>query len=310
MLARVAESLYWIGRNIERYEHCTRYLKVQYFSTLDAPMSQNKDFTLRSILFMSGSDFDTNTVVQEREVWRKVIFDINNPDSLFRLTQNARENARSIRNNISSELWEAINKWYLYNKNLNRNTFSSADIFSFSEQTISHIALVKYALSNTLIHNDAWNFICLGVYVERASQVLRILRSKISDSIILSSNGVNIPLMQYQWTILLKSLEAFDVYKNQHKTILRKESIFELVLNNDLFPRSLKYSANKIKNHISRISVRPEDYDTVLADFNNSMDTCLTIHSFEEEEDVINSITEANECVARFHDEIEALYFQ
>ena len=100
MLARVAESLYWIGRNIERVEHCTRYLKVQYFSTLEAPMLQNKDFTFRSILFMSGADFEPQNMLPENEVWRKVIFDAGNPNSIFSIVKYAMENARSIRNAI------------------------------------------------------------------------------------------------------------------------------------------------------------------------------------------------------------------
>ncbi|HMQ46416.1 MAG TPA: alpha-E domain-containing protein [Saprospiraceae bacterium] len=310
MLARVAESLYWMGRSLERVEHCSRYLKVQYYSTLDAPMSQNKDFTLRSILFMSGSNLDVYVPIHENYVWQKVISDPNNPNSLFQLSHNARENARSIRNSISSELWEAINKWYLYIRDLEINTFNSSDIFSFAENATIHLAIIKSAIATTLLHNDVWSFINLGIYLERSMQVLRIVRSKLSDSIILSNNGANIPLLQYQWTTLLKSLEAFDVYKNQNRGVLSREAIFALVLDNGLFPRSLKYSSKKVRSHLAQISVRPVEYEAVIEIFEDKMNNCLNFSDYSNEEEVLSRISEAIECLSNFHYDIQQLYFQ
>ncbi len=310
MLARVAESLYWIGRDLERSEHCARYLKVQFFSTLDTPMSQNKDFTLRSILFMSGTNFDTDATMREREVWQKVIFDNNNPFSIFKMSQNVRENARSIRNNISTELWESINKWYLYNKNLNANSFGSRDIFSYYEKTNGHIALIKSDVYNTLLHTDAWNFIFLGMHLERAMQILRILRSKISDSIILSNNGMNLAVEHYQWTTLLKSLEAFDVHRTQNKGLLSKASIFELVLANCLFPRSLQFTTKKIMEHFTLISVKPSKHADILQQFEKELKSSTDFNDFSDENKVMTSIEEIQSYLANFHFEVERLYFQ
>ncbi|MEN0004073.1 MAG: alpha-E domain-containing protein [Bacteroidota bacterium] len=310
MLARVAESLYWIGRNLERVEHCSRFLKVQYYSTLDAPMSHNKDFTMRSILFMAGSEMNFQAPVNENFVWNKVILDPANSNSLFSLTRNARENARSIRNNISSELWESINKWYLYLKKLREKPFTSSHIASFAENTNIHMALINSAIATTMLHNDIWSFISLGMYLERSLQVLRILRSKISDSIILSNNGVNKPLLQYQWTILLMSLEAFDVYRYQYRGILSKETIFELLLEKEAFPRSLKHSVQQVKHHIAAISVRPAGYDKFMKEFEQVLQDCIHFSDFANEEDTLQEITESAECLADLHYEIQNLYFQ
>lgn len=310
MLARVAESLYWIGRNIERCEHCSRFLKVQFFSTLDAPMAQNKDFTLRSILFMSGSDFGTEAILNENEVWKKVIFDLNNPNSILRLATNARENARSIRNTISMELWESINKWYLYCKTLDRNTFSSADIFSFTENIKTSIALVKSDINNTLLHNDVWRFICLGVYIERGLQVLRILNSKISDCTILSDNGANVPLLRFQWIILLKSLEAFDVHRQVNQQQLTRASIFKLILTNMMFPRSLGYTVHQVIELFNGISVRPPAYEEVRNEIDQTLVTCFHFEQFTDEEKIISGIGDAYNCISQFHNKFEELYFQ
>ncbi len=310
MLTRVAESLYWIGRNIERCEHCCRYLKVQYFSTLDAPMSQNKAFTLRSILFMSGSNFDTETNVSESEVWQKVIFDFDNPNSISTVIRNARENAKSIRNNLSTECWEAINRLFLFLKEARKKKFKSSKIFGFCEEIIAHIALIKSTIANTLLHTDIWSFINLGVFVERAFQTLRIMRSKISDSAILSDNGENLALMFYQWTTLLKSLEAYDVYMNLNKRQLDKGNIFSLLISNPLFPRSIQYAGNKIKSHFENISARPEGYIAALEAYDTAMINCMEFNDFDEDEEVINYINDAFDCISSFHFNIQKLYFQ
>jgi len=86
MLARVADSLYWTGRYIERSEHLARYLKVQYFSILDAPMSQNTDFVFKSILNMYGIKFDPELEVDEQEVLFEVGLSLTNNVSFFLLS--------------------------------------------------------------------------------------------------------------------------------------------------------------------------------------------------------------------------------
>lgn len=310
MLTRVAESLYWIGRNIERCEHCARYLKVQYLSTLDAPMSQNKDFTLRSILFMSGSNFDINASVNEKEVWNTVIFDYDNPNSIASVVQSARENARSIRNNLSKETWEAINKLHLFVTAAKSTPFKSSMIFALCENILALIALVKSTIANTLLHTDKWSFINLGIFVERSFQILRILKSKISDSVILSDNGENLPLMLYQWTTLLKSLESFDVYMNLNRRIVDKAAMVELIVSNKLFPRSIHYTFNKIKSHFENISAKPAGYYEALQSCDSSIEECVNFREFNEDDKVINYINEAFESISNFHFKLDKLYFK
>jgi uncharacterized alpha-E superfamily protein len=285
-------------------------MKVQFFSTLDAPMSQNKDFTLRSIMFMSGSDFDTNSILNERDVWQKVIFDASNPNSIFSIVHNARENARSIRNSISTELWESINKWYIFSKSYRQESFSSADIYSYADKMTSHIAVIKSNISNTLLHNDIWHFISLGVFIERTLQTLRILNSKISDCAILSNNGENLPLLQYQLTTLLKSLEAFDLHRLYYKGHMSKESIFEIILSNPLFPRSIQYSIKRIHRHVLGISVRPPAYREVIDAFISNSNQLITFDQFENEEVVLEHISTLNASLLNFHNRIQELYFQ
>ena len=310
MLARVAENLYWIGRNLERAEHCNRYLLVQYYSTLDAPMLQNKDFTLRSILFMSGSDFDVEQIPDERDVLRKVLFDVNNPNSILTIIRNARENARSIRNVLSTELWEAINKWFLFAKQYRMESFDSSNIYEFSNNMQFQIALIKSNKANSMLHDDVWHFINLGRFIECTQQVIRILRSKISDWTILSNNGVNTAVMQYQWTIVLKSLEAFDAHNNYNRGIRSRGTIFKFILSNPIFPRSVLFTLNKIASHLSRISVKPEEFEEVATNLDRIIEEHSIFSAFDEEDMVVEYLESISKAVANLHVEISNMYFK
>jgi uncharacterized alpha-E superfamily protein len=309
MLARVAESLYWIGRNIERADHTARFLKVQYFSTLDTPMLRNKDFTLRSIMFMAGSNYQVQGELVEKEVWKNVIFDINNSNTLFSIIKNARENARSIRNSISTELWESINKLYLLCSQYDEQRFGSGDLFNFSEDMKSNISVIKSNITNTILHDDCYHFICMGIYIERALQALRIVRNKISDWMILSNNGENRPLVAYQWTILLKSLEAYDIYNKLWPGKKTKMNIFKLIFENEQFPRSIAFSLAHINSSISTISVKPDGFEELMDYFNSRLVEVAKFESFDNEDKIIDHIDDSYESIAKIHSDINKMYF-
>jgi len=309
MLARVADSLYWIGRNLERAEHCSRYLRVQYFSTLDTPMIRNKDFTLRSIMFMAGTSFQSQGPLQESDVWKNVIFDINNPSCIFSVIKNARENARSIRNSISTELWEAINKLYLFCANYHESTFSSSKIFDLTEEIRTSIAMIKSTVRNTILHDNCYHFIRLGIFVERSQQVLRITKGKISDWSILSDNGENKALISYQWTILLKSIEGYDIYNKLYPGKKSREHIFRLIFNNQKFPRSIIYSLNSVEHGLKLIDVKPVGFDHFLAFLSELQNDVRNFSSYEDEDQVLLHVNVALEKISKIHSEINTLYF-
>jgi uncharacterized alpha-E superfamily protein len=309
MLQRVAENLYWIGRYIERAEYTSRFIKVQYFSTLEAPMLKNKDFALRSIVFITGSEVDQSLSLEEELVWSKVIFSANNPNSIANIIKNARENARSIRNTLSQELWEAINKLYHYSREGNNPHFTSSELFEYSEQLISHIAVVKFRTLNSILHDDVFHFIVLGRYIERILQVLNIIRTKISDWEILSDNGVNQALVQYQWTILLKSLEGFDIYNRLNKEMKSHHTIFQLLFSNTLFPRSIIYTGNKILQHLDSISAKPHDFDKKIKESRDCLNEYMQFDKYSDQDEIFNHIEKMRICINEFHNHIYDLYF-
>ncbi len=254
MLARVANSLYWTGRYIERSEHLARYLRVQYFSILDTPMSQNKDFVLHSILMMYGIEFSAEDEVNEQEVLEEVGFNPANPASLASTVFSARENARSVRHILSTELWEVINQYYLFAKNYNVSFFKTRGLHDFTISVGKHCSIVRSYLDHTLIHDEIWVFIELGIYLERAIQIVRILDSKLHDIEVLGENGGNTPLTRYQWTITLKVLEGFDMHRRAYRKPQSRHSVFQFLTSNVLFPRSVAYNLKRVHELVSQLS--------------------------------------------------------
>lgn len=256
MLARVASSLYWMGRYIERTEHLARYLNVQYFSTLDAPMSQNKPFVLRSILNMVGIPFEKDETLEEGDVLVKVALDIENSASIIASVNAGRENARGIRSVISTELWESINKYYHFVHNYPMDIYKTRGLYDFCINAIQHCAYIRANTANTLIHDDVYFLVMLGIHFERAIQITRILNSKLADITALTLGEENHPIKNYQWTITLKALEAFDMSHRIYKKSPNQKDTCEFLIANKNFPRSIAYNIDKVKQQIEAISIK------------------------------------------------------
>lgn len=310
MLARVANSLYWVGRYIERSEHLARYLRVQYFSILDAPMSQNKGFVLKSILTMYGMEFEPQASVEEQEVLVEVGFNRDNPVSLMSTIYAARENARSVRHIISTELWEVINQYYLFAKEYNVDFYKTRGLHDFTTHAAKHCAIVRSYLDHTLVHDDIWVFIELGISLERAAQIVRILSSKLNDIEVLTEHGVNVPLVRYQWTITLKVLEAFDMHRRVYRKPQNQYSVLEFLCTHTRFPRSVAYNLRRVEQLIAQLGQQTRSGRT-LAFKAGKLSSYFQYLEYEEiKEDLPAFLAEANQRIFRLNELIEETYFQ
>ena len=310
MLARVANSLYWTGRYIERSEHLARYLRVQYFSTLDTPMSQNKDFVLRSILTMYGMKLEDEENVEEQAILLRVGMDAQNPASLLSTVFSARENARSVRYIISTELWEVINQYYLFIKEYDPQYYQTRGLYDFTIRASKHCSIVRSYLDHTLIHDEIWIFITLGIYLERAAQIIRILSSKLHDVEVLSENGENIPLKQYQWTVTLKVLEAFDMYRMAYRRAQSQNSVVEFLTSNADFPRSVAYNLGKVHELIVRLS-QITDYQERLQFKAGKLSSHFHYLEFDEiKKDLPTFMSVSLNRIYELNEMIEKAYFQ
>lgn len=264
MLSRIANSLFWMGRYLERTEHLARYAKVHYFSALDAPQTQNKEELLESILIYAGLDklyYKDYDKLNELNVLFYVLLDVKNPFSIVNNINYARENARGARDTITSELWESINKLYHFTNEFAFKPFKSTHTFDFTSPVMESSAEIKGLIDNTMVHDHAWNLVSLGLHLERAIQIMRIISSKLDDINKIEGNEVSKAIENYQWPILLKSSESFDMCNRYYKATPSRTNSLEFLILNPQFPKSILFNVCKAYEHLETLIKVSKDDD-------------------------------------------------
>lgn len=252
MLARVANNLFWMGRYIERSEHVARYLNVNYFSSLDAPndLSQSRQFVLQSMLFMADDFSRSENELKEEDV----LYDIGlNPDkqySIINYVKLARENANSARDLISTELYEAINKFYHFVLNYPVDVFTQRGLYDFTVQVTENTSILRGKIRGTLLHDEVYAIIMLGINLERATQIIRIINSKFKDAVLAQGSYGDTLKNSYEWTTLLKCAESYDMMRRFYRKTPTSITTLEFLILNADCPRSVLNSLNQVCKHI------------------------------------------------------------
>ena len=312
MLARIASTLYWTGRYIERSEHLARYLRVQYFSMLDAPMSQSKNFILKSILNMYGSDFEEDQELVEAEVLQRVGMDYAVPTSIRSTVKMARENAGSVRHVISTELWEAINSFYLYSDRTNPEAFAVRGLYDYTFEVGRQCAIIRSRIHDTLLHDQSWVFVKLGIHLERVAQVIRIVNSKLHDADVISNSGgpdENKVLKLYQQTILLKVVEGFDMHRRAYQRKQTRRTTLEFLMGHPEFSRSITYNLERIVGLLARLNGREDVREPVQYRAGKLYCYFRYLDYDEISDNPIEVLNTALGEVYSLHDDIERKYF-
>jgi len=253
MLARVANNLFWMGRYIERAEHTARFMNVNYFSSLDAPnkLSQSRQFVLHSICSMVGDDVDDDIHLKEEDVFFNVGLNPEKQYSILQSVKYARENANSSRDMISTEFYESINKFYHFVMNYKKNVFVKTGLHDFTTNVTEHTAILRGKIRGTLLHDEVYALIMLGVNIERANQIIRIVKTKFEDAQKATGGYANPIKNSYEWTTLLKCCESYDMNRRFYKRPPVQLTVLEFLILNAACPRSVMNSLNQIHRHIT-----------------------------------------------------------
>ncbi|MCM5663588.1 alpha-E domain-containing protein [Galbibacter mesophilus] len=252
MLARVANNLFWMGRYIERSEHTARYLNVNYFSSLDAPneVSQSRQFVLRSMLNMVGDPVSNpNTHLDEKEVLHNISLNQNNYYSIIASVKHARENANSARDLISTELYEAINKSYHFVLNYPSDFLTEKGLYDFTVNINEMMAVLKTKIKGTLLQDEIYAIIMMGVTLERAIQIIRIINAKYDDALEAKDEHSAVT-NSFEWITLLKCAESYDMMRRHYKKTPNNINTLEFLILNPNCPRSVMNSLNELYHHI------------------------------------------------------------
>lgn len=254
MLSRVANSIYWMNRYIERAGNIARVIDVNFRLMLDLPagMSVQWDAVVRTT-----GDYDAFIERYKKATRDTVIqfltFDDENPNSILSCVRAARENARSVREIISSEMWEQLNKFYLTVMDAAARRLDAPEEFFQETKLASHLFI---GLSHTTMsHGQAWHFGSLGRMIERADKTSRILDVKYFI-LLPSVKDVGTPLDEIQWTAVLGSASALEAYRQRYGRVSPKRAVEFLVLDRD-FPRSIHHCLRQADQSLHEISGAP-----------------------------------------------------
>ncbi len=238
MLSRVAESIYWMSRYVERAENVARVINVNLNMMLEASGDEQQWWPLVNTTG-DHEDFKKRYGAAGKDnVIKFLTFDEANPNSIVSCLRAARENGRSVREIISSEMWLQLNKSYLMlNDAAARNGVYGANEFYSEIKLASH--LFTGITDATMNHGEAWHFSRLGRLLERADKTSRLLDVKYFI-LLRSVADVGTPMDDTQWASVLRSVSAFEMYRKRHGRISPR-NVAQFLLFDTEFPRSVRF---------------------------------------------------------------------
>lgn len=248
MLGRTANDLFWLSRYIERAENMARLVEVGYRIVLLPREGEGYHQEWRSTLKSAGCEqgyFSKYGALATRDVVNYLLFDPDNPSSVYSCLALARHNARAQRIAVTRDMWEALNGSWIEFTNLNAQDFTPNKLPSLLDWIKERSALYRGALLNTILRNDTYCFSELGTFIERADNTARILDVKYYVLLPqIEMIGTNID--NHQWTAILRSVSAHRSYRWVYKENVRPWRIAEYLILNKQMPRSLAYSYDEI----------------------------------------------------------------
>jgi len=249
MLSRVADSLYWMSRYMERTDSILRMLKINYASSQDSP----EEFSWRPVLRIFGSlqeedisQLDENS----RKVLQYMVLDRENPNSVFNMVTLARENARGVQDNITVELWKCLNEFYhIVRGDRLIYALQHGDPITVLDTLIKECMLYFGVTDITMFRGEGLCFMNVGKYMERAIQSAEILDVKLSNL----SYDLDKPTDTAYWKYLLMSISGYSLYLKRYQSGFEARNIIDQVLFNVDFPRSVLYSLNQLHRYFERL---------------------------------------------------------
>jgi uncharacterized alpha-E superfamily protein len=263
MLSRVAECLYWMSRYIERAENNARILDVNLQLMLDFE-NQTEEAVRQHWAPIINS-------LEEQELFHKfyeradgdsvvefVTFEKKNPNSIYSCLSRARENARSVREQIPSEMWEEINSLYLFIGSPEAREMFKSSTYQFYKRILEGSHQFIGLTDATMTHGEGWDFCQLGKYIERADRTSRILDVKY-HILLPSGEGVGGNVDTVQWMAVLRSCSGLEAYCKLYVGQVAPWKVAEFLILHEAFPRALRFCVRRLDGALHRISGTAEE---------------------------------------------------
>jgi uncharacterized alpha-E superfamily protein len=252
LLSRVADGLYWISRYLERAEHTARLIDVRLDLGVDRIASGEWDFErLYASLRLAPTEPPPR---QPSALVEAAVFDMANRDSVIACISAARDNARQVREQISSSMWERLNGLFLRLRQVRAEAGWSARPHHVLRLVIEGVHLFQGTTDSTMNHGEGWQYLQIGRFLERAGSTAALLKPHFTDETFPSGGMVGTP-GNVEWAGLLRSCAAFEAYCRQYTADLRPDRIAEFLLLNVESPRSVRFSASRVESALRAVAI-------------------------------------------------------
>lgn len=258
MLSRVADSCFWLSRYIERAETNARILNVN--------MQLMLDFEDQTALSMQQHWQPVLATLEDQELFSKfhdtispetvmdfVTFEKKNPHGIYSCIANARENARTVREQISSEMWEQLNRTFLYLRDGQARADFAESPIDFYRRLVDNLHGFQGTTDATMTHGEGWDFLQIGKYLERADSTSRVLDIKY-HVLLPSGEQVGGHVDITQWMAVLRSCSGLEAYLKTFVGHVTGWQVAEFLILHDEFPRSIRFCVDGLDSALHRIS--------------------------------------------------------
>jgi uncharacterized alpha-E superfamily protein len=257
MLSRVADTIYWLGRYLERTQAMLQVIRIQYIASQDEPHYWGWQPLLHTFGDLSEEEL-ARKAPHTPQVLYHLLFDRENGASVYHNIVRGRENARAVQDHITKEVWQSLNDFYhLIRRDNVAHLTLGEDPVSGLDALLQQGVLYVGTVQNTMPRDEGYLYLKLGKFLERALQTVDLLR--LNQHLFGQENGVHSPELRY----LLFGLLGYELYVKTYQGQLDATSVLELVLYNADFPHSLRYSLEQLLRYCERLKDKslPESYE-------------------------------------------------
>ncbi len=286
MLSRVANSIYWLSRYIERADNVARFVSVNLDLMLDSDVGQEQQW--QPLVNTSGDhkDFERRYGEATQEnVIRFLAFDEENPNSVLSCLRSARENARQVREIIASSMWQQLNEYYLFVRDAAAQPDRIESLNRYFLQVRRGASTFMGMTDSTMTRGEPYQFSKLGRMLERADKTSRILDVKYFI-LLRSIAEVGSPIDHIQWSAVLRSASAFEMYRKQYGAISPYRVVDFLLFSHD-FPRAVRFCLDKAHESLRAITKTPAGH--VRTDLERILGALCSDVTYTQSSEVIES---------------------
>ncbi|WP_454735145.1 alpha-E domain-containing protein [Cupriavidus necator] len=253
MLSRTADHLFWMARYTERAENTARMLDVNYQTSLlpqSAEVAEQGWWAMLDISELTHAFDHKYGLLSRDDVIDFMVRDMTNASSIMACLRAARENARAVRGSLTTEVWETVNTTWLEVQRMIADGVLKEDPSAFFEWVKFRSHLARGVQFGTMLKDDAFHFMRLGTFLERADNTARILDVKFQASAGDDSDIHRDPNRDqndfYHWAAVLRSVSGFEVYRKVYRAVITPQRVAELLILRPDMPRSLVSSMDEV----------------------------------------------------------------